>query len=151
MKKKATLAAVVMVAVLAGCASGPGSSVSPEVEAAAREPLYCHGPEQCSVYWRRAQLWVASNSAWKIQTVTDALIVTYTPQRSSVERGYQITREPQDGGREQISIGSACANMFGCSTDTFQQAAKFKQYVKDVKPVQAAAPQAPVAPAASRP
>lgn len=116
------------IVILAGCATA--KVASPEVQAAALAPLYCDGAEQCARYWRRAQIWVTNNSRWKIQTVTDAVIVTYTPPRSEVSRGFQITREPLSEGREQIKIASACANMFGCDTDAHRVALDFKNYVK---------------------
>jgi hypothetical protein len=94
------------------------------------EPLYCEGADECARYWRRAQVWVVTNSKWKIQTATDAVIVTHTPPSGDIYRAYQITREPLSGGREQIKIASGCANTFGCTTDESTMALAFKNYVK---------------------
>jgi hypothetical protein len=113
---------------IAGCATP--RQASPGLQAAAMAPLYCEGAEECSRYWRRAQVWVTTNSRWKIQTVTDSVIVTFTPSQGEVTRGYQVTKEPLSQGREQIKIASACANMFGCNTDAHQVALEFKNFVR---------------------
>lgn len=73
---------------------------------------------------------MTNNSKWKVQTATDAIIVTFTPSQSATERGFKITKEPLAGGLEQIRIASGCNNMFGCSTDEFETALAFKTYVK---------------------
>lgn len=126
------LAAAVL---LAGCATQ--RVVDPALKAAADEPLFCQGAEQCGNYWKRAQVWVATNSRWKIQNATDSVITTFTPVRSAVEPGFQITRLPVAGGLEQIKIASACANMFGCDPGQDSAAAAFKAFVRaaDSQPV----------------
>lgn len=121
--------AFLCVLTVAGCATKP---VAPELAAAAAQPLYCYGVEQCALYWKRAQLWVVNNSGWKIQLATDTLIETYNPIRSSTARGYRITKEPQGNGREQIRIATACANMFGCGEPEEVAVVKFKSYVSQV-------------------
>jgi hypothetical protein len=114
---------------LAGCAA----TQQPEdasIVAAANEPLVCESPEQCSLYWRRAQAWVAQNSRYKIQIATDTIIETYSPPQAAVHRAFRILRIPGNGKTERITIASGCANIFGCSTTEAQSAAAFKQYVR---------------------
>ncbi len=118
-----------LLATLQGCAVNRNPA-SPEVRAAALTPLYCTTGPQCTRYWQRAQLWVTETSQWRIQTATDTVIITYNPTDSSIHRGYKITKEPQADGREQIRISSGCANMFGCSTDEFEMALSFKNYLR---------------------
>lgn len=125
-----TLCVGAAVVLLAACAAPQGAGVDPAVAAAATEPLFCRGADQCQRYWRRAQLWVAKNSRWKIQTATDVLIETYGSPRSSTDRAYQVLREPGPGGVERIVIRSGCGNMFGCSTNELEVAAQFKTYVR---------------------
>jgi len=111
---------------LAGCAGMQAQNMSAE----ATEPLICDGVDQCALYWKRAQLWVAKNSRWKIQSATDVVITTYTPVRSSADFGYQITREPLDAGaKERIVMQPICVNMFGCG-DLNATVISFKRYVR---------------------
>lgn len=98
--------------------------------ALADEPLYCHGDEQCNLYWRRAQVWIANNSSYRIQSVTDTVITTHGPTSGSVERAYQIVRMPMENGQEQITIASGCGNIYGCNAHADSMAASFKRFVK---------------------
>lgn len=116
--------------VLALTACATQAPLDPTVTAAAYEPLICQGAEQCSLYWRRAQVWIAGNSRWKIQTATDSVITTYTPTRGEVSWGYQVLRIPQASGAENIRIYPSCANMFGCRPRDVEVAAAFKAFVK---------------------
>lgn len=118
----------ILVALLAltGCAAQQARTMSPE----ALEPLYCEGAEQCALYWKRSQLWIARNSRWKIQSATDVVITTYTPTGSSAEFGFQVTREPtESNARERIVITPMCANIFGCG-DLNGTIVSFKRYVR---------------------
>jgi len=126
---KFTLIACVLA--LAGCASTQQlPTVDPDIAAIATEPLFCRGTEQCTRYWQRAQVWVARNSRWKIQTATDVLIETYGAGRTA-DRAYRVLREPGAGGVQRISIHSACGDyLFGCNTNELEQAAAFKLYVR---------------------
>lgn len=122
-----TTVAVLLVPLVAGCAA---PAPSRETLMAAHYPLTCSGPEECSLYWRRAQVWIARNSDYRIQSVTDTVITTYGPAPNATERAYQVIRAPGGDGREEITIGSRCANLFGCTTDAYERAAAFKQFVR---------------------
>lgn len=112
---------------LLGCVSAP---VTPEILAAANEPLLCADKKQCDFYWQRAQVWVSGNSGYKIQTVTDALIQTHGPFGSKVELAHKIVRAPNEDGSARILISSACDNMFGCQPSRESAAANFKRFVR---------------------
>lgn len=121
---------VAILAMLSGCAMMKPPQASAEDIAKASEPLICSGPDQCSIYWKRAQLWVAQNGGMKIQIATDAIIETYNPPNGSLTRWYRITKEPLGGTSERIWIFTRCGNMFGCLDADQTVAARFKQYVK---------------------
>lgn len=121
--RMATLLTAVM---LSGCAAQQASNLSAE----ALDPVVCEGTEQCSLYWKRAQLWIATNSRWKIQNATEVVITTYTPTNSSAYFGFQVIREPIDTkGRERIGIQPICVNIFGCG-DLNGTVVSFKRYVR---------------------
>lgn len=120
--------AVAATALLVGACAAPPPG--PAITAIANEPLYCDGAEQCNLYWRRAQVWLANNSSYRIQSVTDTVITTHGPSSGSIERAYQIVRVPMDGGQEQITIASGCGNIYGCNTHADSMAASFKRFVR---------------------
>lgn len=123
------LARVLPLALLTACATQV-PAIDPAIAAAAQEPLFCRGTDQCKRYWQRAQVWVAQNSYWKIQTATDVLIQTYNAVQGSTRRAYTVLKEPGSGEVERIMIRSACDNMFGCDVNEFEVAARFKAYVR---------------------
>lgn len=112
--------------------SGCVAAIKPtreERELAVKE-LICESKEQCALYWQRAQIWIARNSAWKIQTATDYVINTYTPTNRSSGWGFQVTREPIEDGKELIYLTPLCGSVFaGCSPDRTIVIASFKGYV----------------------
>jgi hypothetical protein len=119
------IATLLIIAATAGCAAPP-RVVAPLDPT----PLVCGGPEECTLFWRRAQVWVTRHSTYKLQTISDTVIATHGPTRYSVDRAYQVTRIPGTDGRDEIVLESGCANLFGCSTGRDADDASFKQYVR---------------------
>lgn len=93
-------------------------------------PLLCKVPDECNLYWRRAQVWLARHSAYRVQSATDTVIATHGPSPHSVDRAYRVTRVPGTDGRDEITLDSGCANLFGCSTDRNADYASFRLYVQ---------------------
>lgn len=129
--RTALLAAAVVS--LSGCA-GYIKSASSADTALANEPLYCEGAEQCTTYWKRAQVWIASNGHYRVRTVTDSIINTEGPVYAELWYAYQVTKEPQAGNREQIRIAMNCGNRFTCLDHPDKVAADFKRYVRAAAP-----------------
>jgi hypothetical protein len=123
MKLAITLATA---ALLSACASAP---TDPADQLDATTPLYCAGPEQCNLMWRRAQAWVAQNSEMKIQIANDVVLETFNPPEHSLSLGYRILREPQSS-RDEIKIVSICRNIWGCNRSQIGVTASFKRYVR---------------------
>ncbi|MCX8642510.1 MULTISPECIES: hypothetical protein [unclassified Gilliamella] len=109
-----------------GCAS----NIDPMIEQKAKEPLYCDGAEQCSLYWKRAEYWVSTNSRWKLETVTDVTIRTANPLANDPYLAFQVSKKPITSDKYQILIAAYCDNMFGCVPNKYGAMAAFKQYVK---------------------
>lgn len=118
--------AVLLVALLAGCASAPKD---PAVVAEAHRPLICKDKAQCDLYWSRAQAWVANNGGYRIQTVSDSVISTYGPFGGKVDLASQVTREAAADGSARIRIRLSCDNLFGCRPTPEEGAVSFKRYV----------------------
>ena len=118
----------ILAGVLSGCAETPtvgGSAAS----ATSAEPVLCVGKLQCDAYWQRAQAWVANNSAYRLQTVTDTVIETAGPAAARTGLAFRITRVPdnQDGAR--IFVLAACGNAVGCSPASSDAVIAFKRFV----------------------
>ncbi len=127
--KKMLMASCVTLA-LAGCASQ--TPLDPQVMALAERPLVCNDKAQCDRYWQAAQVWIAENSNFKIQTISDTLIQTYGPVSPDTDLAYTVMKVPQSGGANRIMIRAGCGNMFGCHPRPAEAAAKFKSYVLSV-------------------
>lgn len=121
------LAALLLVAVLGGCATA--QPIDPVKLQEANAPLNCHGKEQCDLYWQRSQAWIAQNSRYRIQTATDTVITTFGPLDSSADLAYQITKIPGGDGNANIIITAGCDNIFGCFPEQWEGILLFKRFV----------------------
>lgn len=112
---------------LAGCAADPARlELAREVD---RTIPTCDGERDCAAKWDAAQLWVAKNAGYKIQTVTSVLIQTFNPGRADVYLAATITKEPLGGGRFRIIGSMWCDNPLGCSPDPLQALLRFNREV----------------------
>jgi hypothetical protein len=74
--------------------------------------------------------WVSRNSEWKIQTQTDSLVQTFGPSdRNSTASAFVVNKIPIGGERYEITMRSACTNMFGCVPEPLILKAHFTSYV----------------------
>ncbi|CAI1917866.1 Uncharacterised protein [Serratia fonticola] len=124
MKKVIVLCFTVLI--ISGCAQ----KIDPAVQAEANKPLICKDEKECDIYWKRSQFWVANNSHWKVQTVTDTIISTHNPAPNSPLLAYQISKMPNDDGTSRIFIKPFCDNIFGCQPDPDVPTAAFKKFVR---------------------
>jgi hypothetical protein len=122
------LAVAAAAAFLAGCAN---MADVPPADSEARVPLTCASKPQCDAYWARAQAWIASHSAYKIQTATDAVIQTHGPIEWKPQLAYTVTREPKADGSARILINAGCYSPIGCTPSREQATIEFKRYVRD--------------------
>jgi hypothetical protein len=114
--------------VLSACAPLPISS-----EAAAIVPstnvVLCVGKSQCDAYWQRAQAWVANNSEYRLQTVTDTVIETQGPTLARSALAFRVTRVPDNEDGARIYVLAACGNSFGCKPAAPDAVVAFKHFV----------------------
>jgi hypothetical protein len=117
---------VVLVSIcLGGCVAPP----TPQEQTVLSRRLLCMSAEECSVMWKRAQLWVAQNSRYKIQSATDVVITTYGPIGVDAYFAHQVLREPVIKETEQIKLVLRCPNLFGCGSRA-EETARFQAYVE---------------------
>ncbi|MDM0032380.1 hypothetical protein QTI33_09610 [Variovorax sp. J22P271] len=89
------------------------------------------GKEQCDLYWRRAQAWIGINSRFKLQTVSDTVLETFTPPEASPYYAFRIVREPKEADTDRIWVAVSCRNMFGCGPPSREGAmAAIKAYIR---------------------
>jgi hypothetical protein len=112
---------------LGACAITPDN---PAANVEASEPLLCADRGQCDIYWQRAQAWIGSNSFYKIQTVSDAIIQTFGPRPSGVDLAYTITRVPNRDGSGRIYVNPNCGNLIGCTPTRTEAVIAFKRFVR---------------------
>ena len=113
---------------LSGCGQMPASSERVANPAAA-ETLLCTNKTQCDLYWQRAQAWVANNSEYRLQTVTDTIIETYGPLAARSGLAFRITKVPDDKEGARIYALPACSNVFGCSPTPADAVIAFRRFV----------------------
>jgi hypothetical protein len=94
-------------------------------------PVECRGADQCGRMWQRAQLWLAKNAHYKIQTATDVVIQTYTPVSPSTSLGFTITKEPKGGDNFEIDSRISCANEFGCRHHPKKAKSTLHRYIRE--------------------
>lgn len=76
----------------------------------------CDGA-RCDELWSRVQVWVAKNSAYRIQITNDNILQTYGPTNNIDSPAYTITKEKQGSGAK-IIIHAICFDPgFGCMYD----------------------------------
>jgi hypothetical protein len=116
--------------VLSGCAQMP-SPGEPAANPVSAEPVLCINKDQCDVYWQRAQAWVANNSAYRLQTVTDTIIETYGPVAAQTGLAFRITKVPDDKEGARIYALPVCSNVFGCTPTPADAVVSFKRFVRN--------------------
>jgi hypothetical protein len=121
---------LVALAVLTGCTQMPAPAELAANPTTA-EPVLCVDKVQCDLYWRRAQAWVANNSEYRLQTVTDTVIETYGPIAPRRGLAFRITKVPDDKEGARIYALPACSNAFGCTPAPTDAVVAFKRFVRN--------------------
>ncbi|SRR6266571_3051642 len=114
---------------LASCASAPLSPADQAAKADALRAIECGNKATCDLYWQRAQLWIARNSSWRIQTANDVLIQTFGPGNHETTLAYSVVRENHADGSATIFPKTSCDNMFGCEEVPWRALLKLKSFV----------------------
>ena len=112
---------------LAACASAPDEPAN-NPEAAA--PVACIDKAQCDLYWQRAQAWIAANSRYRVQLVTDTVIQTYGPITGTFDLAYTVVKTPSSDGSGRIAVACACGNLFHCEPTRTEATIAFKRFVR---------------------
>lgn len=127
-----TLMTCTFTAFLAACAI-PNQPLSAE-EQNQLAPVECHGEVQCTKMWQRAQLWIAKNSAYKIQMANDVVIETYNPREHDVNLGFSLVKEPKGGDMYEINSRAGCSNMWGCRPHPNKARAALHRFIRETPP-----------------
>jgi len=122
-------AVCIVAGLLFGCGEMPIPS-EPNAGPAPIKPVLCVGKAKCDIYWQRAQAWVANNSEYGLETVTDTVIETHGPVAGRTGLAFRVTRVPDDkGDGARIFILAACGNAFGCSPAPADALIAFRRFV----------------------
>ena len=117
-------------ALLPCCSQNPAQD-APAINPTSAQPLLCTNKGQCDLYWQRAQAWVANNSGYRLQTVTDTVIETYGPEATRTGLAFRVTKVPDDKEGARIYALPACGNVFGCSPAPADAVVAFKRFVRN--------------------
>ncbi|MCY0910885.1 hypothetical protein [Massilia antarctica] len=84
------------------------------LERAAKEKstFVCKDKVTCTKAFALAQIYTTQNSDMKIQVATDTIIQTYNPSEET-SIGISVTKTPQSGSTEVLSIAANCKNEGG--------------------------------------
>ena len=93
------------------------------------DPVLCNNKMQCEVYWQRAQAWVANNSPYRLQTITDTVIETTSPLAGRTGLSFRVTKVPDDKDGARIYVLAACGSAFGCTPASGDAVTAFKRFV----------------------
>src|SRR5262245_4085639 len=118
--------------IAAGLLSGCAPMTIPSNYAAtsmSSNPLLCASKAQCDIYWQRAQAWVANNSEYRLQTVTDTIIETQGPILSRSALAFRVTRVPDNADGARIVVVAACGSAFGCKPESSAAVTAFEHFV----------------------
>lgn len=109
---------------LSGCAAPQTATIPPPA------PVTCQAGADCDAKWSRAVGWIATNSAWKIQTQTDSLIQTYNSADDSPSPGFTVTKVATgQAGLYEIAMTGGCANILGCMPTVAESRSSFASFV----------------------
>ena len=130
----ALLASVGSAALLSSCAIAPTAATQAKQAELARTTPICVSDADCKAKWDAAQLWIAHNAGYKLQTVTDVLLETYNSVGGSPDIAVQVTKEPIGGGKYKIVVSVSCDNLFGCVPNQWDAALDFNKVVSAAHP-----------------
>ena len=107
---------------LAGCNSAPQSTV-------VIPPVTCHAGKDCDEKWSRATGWIAQNSSYKVQTVSDTIIQTMGPLPDSPRAEFIVSKVSIGNDLYSLKLNGGCDNMFGCIPPLQDSALSFANFV----------------------
>lgn len=131
MKKKYPYLIVVLL--LSGCSTSQEQVERLSAQARLSDSVPVCDQDSCQRKWDAAQSWVSQNSAYKIQTVSSAIIDTYSPANGDMGLAFNVAKEPISDGKYRIIIKAYCGNWIACSEPPLKAAQRFNDYVNNVK------------------
>ncbi len=94
----------------------------------------CSSRRQCDAMWAASERWILRNSVMKIEFLSDEVLKTFSPPRSSPLLGIKVTKKPiTPDGHFQILIDTWCNNPFGCHSDFYEEALNFNRTVGPIR------------------
>jgi hypothetical protein len=119
---------VVIVGLLTGACVSPQHRTAQQAQFQNTVPT-CESPKNCEVKWAAARRFILENSKFKIQTMTNDFLETYSGARNTSVLAYRVVKEPIDATRYRIVVTTGCRNTFACVPDAWDAALRFNQYV----------------------
>ncbi|HKV96726.1 MAG TPA: hypothetical protein VJR90_04445 [Gammaproteobacteria bacterium] len=127
-------ASILFATLASGCAIAPTAETQAKQAELERTTPICTSDVDCKAKWDAAQLWIAHNAGYKLQTVTDVLLETYNSVDGSPNIAVQVTKEPIGNGKYKIVVSVSCDNIFGCVPNQWDAALDFNKTVGAATP-----------------
>lgn len=89
-------------------------------------------PNQCDRMWETAQVWVAQNSAFRMQIVTNVLLETFGPPANDPNIAVRVIKEPTSNTSYRFLVTVYCNNIFGCNPNQYLAAIDFNNTLNAV-------------------
>ena len=87
---------VIMSGLLSACAGvGPSPDVIAKSTQFEQTIPACKDSKECEVMWAAARDWVLSNISWKIQTISDGFIQTFSPPLGDITLAATVRKQPR--------------------------------------------------------
>ena len=109
------IAAVLVGALLGGCATSAERGPSPSQPAVVSMTPVCVAPEQCAAMWAAVRWWALNSCGYRLEKDTPSLIETYNTVNNTVPRAVsralacRITRTPRPEGGFVFAATASCS------------------------------------------
>jgi hypothetical protein len=109
------IAALLVGALLSGCASTAGRGQSPSPQAVVLTTPQCAAPEECEAMWAAVRWWARTSCGYRLEKDTATLIETYNTVNNTVPRAVsralacRVTRTPRPEGGFVLAATASCS------------------------------------------
>ena len=109
------IAALLVGAVLSGCATTAERGPSPSQQGVVSMTPVCVAPEQCAAMWAAVRWWALNSCGYPLEKDTQSLIETYNTVNNTVPRAVsralacRVTRTPRPEGGFLIAATASCS------------------------------------------
>ena len=116
-------------------AAGIGEDVGDNtVVDGARDFVSCNQGVECQYLWSEAYAWLAENADFDVGEEDARTLVSFSPEaEGGAQIQYRVHLEPAAGGVATIRVETFCTDADACRGETFEQAYRLNEYLRNHK------------------